>query len=85
MNDIQQPPQEALEEWCCRGCDSAFFGTPPWHRLCDHCLDYLDTNGFCPDPEWPADEVPPLCPCCDKMLIPVIPAVLAGEVTGDGG
>jgi hypothetical protein len=83
MHHTQQTPAETAQQWCCRGCDGAFPGTPPWHRLCGPCLDYLDESGFRPDPEWPQDQTPPDCDCCGKPLIPVIPAVLAEEVTSD--
>ena len=77
MHDTHQ----AIQEWCCRGCDGAFLGSPPWHRLCIGCLASLKAQGLVPDPTWPEDEILPVCQDCGTRLIPVIP--IGPKETGD--
>jgi hypothetical protein len=71
-----------LEEWCCRGCDGAFSGAPPWHRLCLACLASIKAQGLFPDPSWPEDVTPPVCQDCGERLVPVI-LITRGEADDD--
>ena len=58
---------------CRGGCGTVFTTAPPWHRLCHGCLATLARQGVQPDPDWPAEQLPPVCECCGQRLIPVIP------------
>ena len=81
----------AFLQWACRGCESAFFGSPPWHQLCPDCLHSLAIRGLQPALGWVALPETP-CPCCGKPLILVVPVAgvntcpaVTSEVISDDG
>lgn len=65
MNTVSEP-------WFCPSCGERFTSTPPDHRLCDECLDQLESLGYAPAPGAPYGDLPP-CSDCGGQMVEVMP------------
>jgi len=72
VREGEQVMNAASESWCCPSCGERFTNTPPDHRLCDDCLDQLESLGYAPAPGAPYGDLPP-CPDCGGQMVEVMP------------